>query len=285
MLANQEMLHMSDTPPIILLDDAQPQRAQQNTELNIIDVKLDVCEEPIHVRLGFRDCPVLLADITPVARLLSTKIVRNVKKKAARTGYSAPCRKGCASCCRYLISLSVPEAFRTVEEVMMLPLRQREEVMNRCFRISQWLQKKLGDCYDTKKTSNGDNLNSQKLKEISEWYFSKKTPCPFLHDNVCTIYSQRPMVCREHLVACYASPCDKNGTNNSPKVQIPVRIELALKLMTSKLEQTRQESIVLPCVFDWFLDNKERYNRVWPAKMLVEHFIEAVYEAKHFKPI
>ena len=285
MLATQEMLQMSDKLPIILLDGVRSQQAQQNTELNIMDVELDVFEEHIHVRIGFRDCPATLADITPVARLLSTKIVKCVKRKAVSAGFAVPCRKGCSRCCQYLILLSVPEAFRLVRETMMMPLRQREKIMNRCFQISQWLQEQLGNCYNAKKFSNGGNLNPQQLKEISEWYFREEISCPFLCDDECTIYSLRPMVCREHLVAGSTSPCGKDGTINSPKVHIPVRVEIALKLMTSKLEQTRQESIVLPCVFDWFLNNKERCNRVWPAKTLVEHFVEAVYEAEHYKPM
>jgi len=208
-----------------------------------------------------------------------------VKRKAVMSGFAIPCRKGCALCCQYLISLSVPEAFRLVREIMMMPLGQREKVMNRCFQISQWFQKQLGDCYAAKKPSNGDNLNPQQLKEILERYFREEISCPFLHDDVCTIYSLRPMVCREHLVAGSTSTCGNNGTSNSPKVQIPVRIEIALKLMTSKLEQTKQESIVLPCVFDWFLNNKKRCNRVWPTRILVEHFVKAIYEASYLKPV
>ena len=285
MLATQEMLQMSDKLPIILLDGVRSQQAQQNTELNIIDVELDIFEERIHVRIGFRDSPATLAEITPVARALSTKIVQCVEKKAAETGFAVPCRKGCSLCCRYLISLSVPEAFRLVREIMMMPLAQREKIMNRCFQISQWLQKQLRNCYTAKKSSNGDNLNPQQLKEISEWYFREEISCPFLCDDECTIYSLRPMVCREHLVAGSTFPCGKDGAINSPKVHIPVRVEIALKLMISKLEQTRQESIMLPCVFDWFLNNKERCNRVWPAKTLIEHFVEAVYEAEHYRPM
>ena len=44
MLANQETLHMSDKLPIILLDGVRSQQAQQNTDLNIMDVELDVME-------------------------------------------------------------------------------------------------------------------------------------------------------------------------------------------------------------------------------------------------
>jgi len=281
----QETLHIGNKRSIILLDGTRSKQAQQNTELNIIDVQLEFFDEPIHVRIGFRDSPATLADITPVARALSTKIMGCVEKKTIRSGFAIPCHKGCGLCCQYLISLSVPEAFRLVRETMMMRLVQREKIMNRCFEISQWLQKQLRNYYTAKKSSNGDNLNPRQLKEIAEWYFKEEISCPFLHNNMCTIYSLRPMVCREHLVAGSTSPCGNNGTSNSPKVQVPVRIEIALKLMTSKLEQTRQESIVLPCIFDWFLNNKERCNRTWPAKMLVEHFVKAVYEAEHYKPM
>ena len=285
MRAIQETLHMGNKLPIILPNGARSKQAQQNTDLNIMDVELDVFEERVHEHIGFRDCPATLADITPVARVLSTKIVRCVERKAAGTGFAVPCHKGCAACCQYLISLSVPEAFRLVREIMMMPMSQREKIMNRCFQISQWFQKQLGTCYTAKKPSNGDNLNPQQLKEISEWYFREGISCPFLCNDECTIYNQRPMVCREHLVAGSTSPCGNNGASNLPKVQIPVRIEIALKLMTSKLEQAKQESVALPCIFDWFLNNKERYNRVCPAKMLVEYFVKAVYEAEHFRPV
>jgi Fe-S-cluster containining protein len=44
-------------------------------------------------------------------------------------------------------------------------------------------------------------------EDVSRRYFEAKIPCPFLEDESCSIYPERPMVCREFLVTTPAERC------------------------------------------------------------------------------
>jgi Fe-S-cluster containining protein len=69
----------------------------------------------------------------------------------------APCRKGCADCCRMTILVSPLEA--------------------------QYIESKTGI-----------KRNQSTAAAVPE-----ETPCPFLENDVCSIYQYRPYVCRNHL--------------------------------------------------------------------------------------
>jgi Fe-S-cluster containining protein len=282
---NQAKPDMSDDVPIILLDKSTATVARRSTNMNITELSLDVLGEPVQAYIGFLDGSATLADVVPMARLLSTWIGQVFQRGLSSNGTAVPCRKGCAVCCYYLVSLSVPEAFRLMKEVMVMSSNVREDVMASCLNMTTGLQKYLSRYYMLNKSQKADNLDYYQVKEISDWYFRQQWPCPFLCNNVCTIYEQRPIVCREHMVAGSSLTCQTDGTHDAIETQTPIGIEIALKLLSSALEQTHYESVPLPCVFDWYHANAGRSDRTWPAKVLVENFIEAVHKVENLEPV
>lgn len=133
---------MNDELPIILLSEVlwtpsggpftgDEAGAVQNRGMKVMDLHLDVFGEPVRARIGVRDVPARLADIVPMARTLSSKLVQVVMRNLRRSGTAVPCGKGCAACYHHLIGISIPEAFRLVEEVAAMPPERREGVI-RC---------------------------------------------------------------------------------------------------------------------------------------------------------
>ena len=90
---------------------------------------------------------------------------------------------------------------------------------------------------------------------------------------LCTIYEQRPLACREHLVIGSASNCNVNSTEQPELVQMPLSILDALAHLTGELEQTTIDVIILPFAFAWGHDNREYFQHTWPASELVRRFI------------
>lgn len=261
---------MNDKLPIILLDESEVTAARHSSDMNIIDLRRIAFGEPLHLHIGVRDCPATLAEIVPMAKSLSSKLVQVVLEKFDTDGTVVPCRQGCAVCCSYLIFLSVPEAFRMVEEVMMMPLEQRENVIKSCRQLAERFREKLNEPENM-----ADTIDQSQEARISNCYYSVKQSCPFLCNNLCTIYEQRPVICREHIVVGSVSQCRGDDTHEAmdANVKVPVSIAEVLGQLTVELENGNREAVVLPCAFDWYQGDVERSKRTWPAPIMVERFI------------
>ena len=103
----------------------------------IISLELDILSEPAHFRIGVVQGQARLADIVPMARSISTKIGQVVRRNISSSGIPVPCRKGCAVCCYSLTTVTVPEAFRLMEEARMMPLERYKDVMQSCLQMTK----------------------------------------------------------------------------------------------------------------------------------------------------
>ncbi len=253
----------------------------------IVSFDLDVFGKPVHLQVGVKDKQARLADIVPAARVLSSKIVESTMKRLQDIGASFPCHKGCAACCSYyLVSISVPEVFRLVQETTMMPKERRGDTVESCSKVAKRINRYLVQRIAFKKLTNTETnsqvltfeLVGEELEKLSDWYIEQKSPCPFLGDRLCTVYEQRPVTCREHLVAgTTICQLDKEDAERGMEAPIrPIRMVDALQLLASHLEGTTLESIPLPCAFDWYRGNMQCSNRTWPALTIAERFIGIV---------
>jgi hypothetical protein len=96
-----------------------------------------------------------------VSRLLATAIEQ---------GVPVACKVGCSHCCNARVEAMPAEIFRIVRELQSRPTEELS-------RIVQSLQAHVAS-----------------PNEAAAW--SQRRACPFLHDNLCLIYEQRPKACR-----------------------------------------------------------------------------------------
>ena len=158
----------------------------------------------------------------------------------------------------------------------MMPLERCGDIMEASSkatkRIHKYLQKHiaLGELKSTDRIDNGQ------LKSLSDWYVKQRSPCLFLHNDLCTIYELRPVACREHLVTGSTVPCNFDKNDHEPRIEVPIRpirMRDALRLLAADLEGSSHESVLLSCAFDWYRENTERGNRTWPAVTIAERLI------------
>ncbi len=127
------------------------------------------------------------------------------------------CQQGCSYCCHFKVDVSANEVFSIVEHVQ-----------------STFTADKLEKLIE--KASN----NQKKLVLLSQ---AKRVvtniACPLLEDNVCSIYTKRPSMCRKmhstNVEACrhsYDNPEDKNIEN----AEHPVLSAITLTMLTAARE-------------------------------------------------
>lgn len=235
----------------------------------------DILGESVHFRIGVAKKQASLADIVPLAQAVCTKIVNVVVEKIRREGGRVPCWKGCSACCRYIVPLSVPEAFWLREKIFARPVSEQKIILQSCLSaavriLGRKLPKPLAGLASGTSPDSSLDINA-----VVNWYANLKLDCPFLYKGVCLIYEQRPLVCREYFIKGSARAC-KGGRGKAKVVELPVRMSRVLSQFASELEGVDEEAAVIPLALSWCEENLERSKRVWPAAMMVERFVEIV---------
>jgi len=112
------------------------------------------------------------------------------------------------------------------------------------------------------------------MDRLGLWYAGLKLECPFLRDDLCSCYDQRPVACREHMVTSDKCCCGAEDAGEASAVRIQTSVLECLGRLTAELEQTDVEAVMLPLALPWAQENLDRSRRTWPAVMMVERFIE-----------
>ena len=270
---SNQIYHTDKDAPIVVFGESEGTvDIPDNHQMDIIELKLDIFGKLLHIRIGAGNEPAKLSDLVPLAWLVSTKIILATKQHIINNGDTIACRANCSQCCRYLVPLTIPEAVRLTEEVTTMPQWKRRFVNERSLLTARGILE-LTPKYTLEKFTNTRPESGCNLEDVSDWYSSINLPCPFLLNDLCMIYEQRPIACREHLVIGSASNCKSNSTNQTQLVQMPISILNALAHLTSELEETTIEAIILPFVFAWCQENPKYFKHTWPASQLVRCFI------------
>lgn len=258
----------------------EPRGKSDNSKFDteIIGLEFNVLGKKMDLQINVGKGESRLANIVPLARLICSKIIDVVLKSIPGDEGRIACHKGCSACCnRYLVPLSVPEAFRLNEEIAEAPAYQRESIWKNCLIASRAILSQNPPEEFVHNIKEASSNNRADMNLISNWYKSFKLACPFLHKNVCTIYDKRPLVCREHYIKGSAKVCS-GGHAIAEIVEMPVQIPNALSQLASELEDTSMEAVILPLVLVWCKENKNRAIRTWPNSIMVKRFLEIIKE-------
>lgn len=115
-------------------------------------------------------------------------------------GESVSCRVGCAACCRHLVPLAESEARHLADVTRRLPQPLRDRVHERFVSAKRRL-------IDTTLMATLEAPAQHDTTEAGVAYLRLAIDCPFLEEEQCVIYQDRPFACREYLVTSPAENC------------------------------------------------------------------------------
>ena len=237
-----------------------------------ISLELDILGKPVCFELKVANVQARLSDIAPLARTLSAKLVTTTLDRLRAEGKNVPCRKGCSACCHYLVPLSVPEVFRLAEDLSAMPASESGNLMRSSLDTARTILDRMPADFTMAESAQADE--SVRSKQLGDWYARLGLACPFLSDDLCVLYEQRPIACREHMVTSSARSCDLKSTDEQDVVKMPVSVLECLGRLTAELEQADVEAVMLPLALPWAQENIERSERTWPAVTVLERFVE-----------
>lgn len=226
------------------------------------------------------DVPTGLIPITaivPVTRRLGEEAGQLEVQQAIAAGQTISCRMGCAACCRMLVPLSAPEAFALREYVEQLPTDRRTRLLTRLNDTKDRLKREnLWDqLHDVAEASRP--MPDDELDPINRAYYALRIPCPYLEDEMCSIYEARPAACRELLVTSPAELCQDLVQNPVTPLPVSMRIGSILGLVWGTLTSSPPRLIPLPMALEWAVRHEEESRQTWPGSSLLDQVLDNMW--------
>lgn len=218
-----------------------------------------------------------ITSIVPLTRRLGEDMLKLEEHQSREAGQSISCRMGCAACCRMLVPLSPPEAFALRAYVEQLPQDRQVALMQRMAAskaalASQGLLGRLEAVADATTP-----IPDEDLEPLNRAYYALRHPCPFLENEICSIYEARPAACRELLVTSPPELCDNLAENPVQPIPVAVRIGTVLGLLWASLTNTSARLIPLPLALDWAAQHRGDTTRTWAGSYLIDQMLDKMW--------
>jgi Fe-S-cluster containining protein len=166
-----------------------------------VKIGMRVGGEKVQASITVPSGPVGARRMLPVLQSLTDVMVDQAVREVEAKGEHISCRKGCGACCRQLVPITPVEAHRLRDLVNSLPEPRRTHVHARFAEA----RRRLAEAGMLEKLEHG--LAGEPLRPFGLEYFRQRIACPFLEEESCSIYPDRPMACREYLVTSPAEHC------------------------------------------------------------------------------
>lgn len=215
--------------------------------------------------------------IVPLMRSLGEEAQALEVARSVESGKTLSCQKGCAACCRMLVPLSVPEVFALRDWVRSRPADQQEHIARRFSEskarlLTQGIWHQLAAICDAPPAADDEALDS-----VNRSYYALRLPCPFLEEEICTIYDERPAACRELLVTSPSQHCDDLTVNPIDPVSVPIQVSTVLGLVWQELTKDPTKLIPLPLALEWAERHDEQSRRMWRGGELFDHALDKTW--------
>lgn len=209
-----------------------------------------------------------LADLARAAVPLVDSFARLIE---AHDGVSVSCAKGCGACCRQLVTISLPEAFALADTLAGKPETDRPAFQSRLAQAETRLA--VADL-DLELDSLGDpEFPADEHYELARRYFRLGLPCPFLVDESCSIYTERPALCRQYLVSSPAAHCSDPFRQTVTPINPVPQISESLAGVSAQLLETELEFDAIARSISWTTNRSEDAMRVWNADHIGNLFV------------
>ena len=215
--------------------------------------------------------------ILPLMRSLGEEVQALELTRVRQTGHSVSCHKGCAACCRMLVPMSAPEAFALANRIDRLDQPERDRLLTKLELAQQQLARAGVLTQLSALAQSSDPPSDEAIEPLNRAYYALRMPCPFLDNEACSIYEDRPAACRELAVTSPATDCQNMASQSIRPVPVALRISTALSLLWADLTGTAPRLIPLPLAVTWAKQHHAGHTRRWTGTEIFEKALDKVW--------
>jgi Fe-S-cluster containining protein len=237
-------------------------------------VSLRVLGESVTVEAPQSDGMIRLDEALPFLRALDDRAIDVAVRQAEGRGAKVSCRAGCAACCKAQpVPVTPPEAYALWRLVEGLPEERRAEIRR---RFADRVERLRGAGLDKAYLERDPTLTRQRARGVAERYFQLGLVCPFLENDRCSIYAERPFVCRQYLVTSPAALCDDPLHNPVQPVAMPVAAASATLEAAARVLGAEQYTVPLVLALEYAETCQRELGQAFPAKEVFARWLEAL---------
>jgi Fe-S-cluster containining protein len=230
-------------------------------------IGLRVSEQQLRLEITVPSGPARLRQLLPVFQGLTNTVVAVAVENAERQGQAISCRKGCGACCRQLVPVSVSEAEALSKLVEAMPESRRSEVRRRFAEVGR----RLAEAGLLDQLRQPGPAPGRELRPLGLAYFRLGLACPFLEDESCSIYADRPLACREYLVTSPAEECARPSAETVRMVPLPAQVGAAVRALDRQESSHGGGWVPLTLALEWVEGHPEE-PATRPGTTLLQEF-------------
>jgi Fe-S-cluster containining protein len=209
-----------------------------------------------------------LRQVLPMVQSLADAVVDQGVQTAAKEHEPISCKRGCGACCRQLVPIAEVEARRLEEVIQSFPEARRQQVRDRFAEA----RRRLGQAGLLEKLQNAGQWSDSETRPLGLAYFGLGIPCPFLDEESCSIYSDRPIACREYLVTSPPDNCAHPSADSVRCLKLPLKVSTALHRCEDEVPRQSLRWVPLILAPEWATEHPEEPERL-PGPQWVEKLI------------
>ena len=209
-------------------------------------------------------------DMLPVYRQISDAVTQVMVTREQQAGKTISCHKGCSACCKRLyVEVTEVEAYRLHDVIRALPKRHRQRVENRFASIRN--QVADAGMYDDIMEM---HIHDEARQQLGADYYQLGIECPFLENDACSVYQERPLACREYLVTSPVDECARLQQGKVQRVNFPgSAIGYAMRMTRSASDEAKLVPLAL--LPSWIEQNPEPVRSADGVELLMRAFAGA----------
>ena len=184
-----------------------PDPAPQPPAVRPTLVQMMVGGRPLKVRVDVPTGPIRPEALLPLYQAIADRLTDLSARAAAEAGDAISCKRGCAACCRQLVAISALEARELMKLVDRLPEPQRSRVRLRFADAKRRIEAEAPHLVPPMRYPEEARYSTQQNMELARQYVRLGIACPFLEDESCSIYADRPVTCRQYVVVSAPEHC------------------------------------------------------------------------------
>jgi Fe-S-cluster containining protein len=229
-----------------------------------VRVVISVNGRPVRIETKAPKGQVRLDELLPALRTIDDRLIEAAVASVEATGKRVSCTKGCSACCRAQpVPVTPPETLALALLVERLPESRRTAVRAAFAAAVETLRASgLYDAYMRR----DPELTREAAKSMTRRYFALSITCPFLSDDACSIYAERPFVCRQYLVTSPPHLCLAPLDNPVEPVRTPAAFATAMLAHGETLSDRAQHTVPLVLALEYAEANRAELMRTCDAR-------------------
>jgi len=239
-----------------------------------VRVALKVYGDPLVIDGEAPAGEVRLDQILPVFRKVDDAVIDRAIVRVEAAGEKVSCAKGCSACCRAQpVPITPPEAAVIARLVEALPEPRQSEV--RAAFADRVARLRSAGLYETL-LRREQSLSRDEARDLANRYFRLGLVCPFLVDDACGIYEDRPFVCRQYLVTSPVPLCSDPLNNPVKPVPIPLRFATGMLTVAEQSYGRPQHTVPLVLALEYTEAHREELDCQFDGRETFERFMKAL---------